>query len=107
LLDNLEKAQLLIAAMKAAVPFEVDLTPALIARLRAEARVSEIARRQFVRDVSYAGDEGGVLLHIEPEGADRRVIVSLTHVQVRRTLPFAAGAQAYQKHRIKKLKQQR
>ena len=101
----------LIAAMKAAVPFEVELTPPLRAHLRAENVASDIAPRQLGREISYSGDEdsgdeGGILCHIQPDGSDRRLVVWLTHLQVRRTLPFAAAALEYQKHRVKKLKKQ-
>ena len=106
MLDNPEKTLDLIAAMKSAVPFEVELTPSLLARVRSEAGVGEIAPRGVVREVSYAGDEGGVLLHIDSERAHGSVVVSLTHVLVGRRLPFAPAAQAYQKHRIKKLRRQ-
>ena len=59
-----------------------------------------------MREVSYAGDEGGILCHIEPDEMAKRLLVSLTHLHVRRTLPFAAAVLDYQKHRIKKLKKQ-
>ena len=74
--------------MGAALPFEVNLAPSLLARL------GETEPRRLVRDVSYAGDAGGVLLHTEAEGAHRRVLVSLTHVRIRGTLPFATAALA-------------
>ena len=106
MLDKLEKTLDLIAEMKAAVPFEVELTPALLARLRAENVAADIASRRFVRKLSYAADAGGVLCNIEPEGSEKRVIVSLTHVQIRRTFPFSTAALDYQKHRIKELKKQ-
>jgi hypothetical protein len=61
---------------------------------------------ETVTDVSYACDEGGIMCHIKPSNADSMVVVSLTHVRVPRTLPFAAAALAYQKHRVKKLKKQ-
>ena len=32
------------------------------------------------------------------------VVVSLTHLRVHRTLPFATAVLEYQKHRVKKLK---
>ena len=67
----------------------------------------DLAPRQIAREVSYAGDEGGILCHIEPDGSEKRIIVSLTHLQIRRTLPFSAAALDYQKHRVKKLKKQR
>jgi hypothetical protein len=106
MLDKLEKTFELIAALKAAAPFEVELTPELIARLRAEHVAIDLAPRQIVREVSYAGDEGGILCHIEPEEDHERLLVSLTHPRLRRSLPFAAAALDYQKHRIKQLKKQ-
>ena len=106
MLDKLEKTFELIAALKAAAPFEVELTPELIARLRAERAATDLAPRQIVREVSYAGDEGGILCHIEPEEGHERLLVSLTHLRLRRSLPFAAAALDYQKHRINKLKKQ-
>ena len=71
--------------------------PEVIARLRAERVAIDLAPRQIVREVSYAGDEGGILCHIEPEEGHERLLVSL---------PFAAAVLDYQKHRIKKLKKQ-
>ena len=65
MLDKPEKTFDLIAAMRAAVPFEVELTPPLLARLRSDTFASEIAPRQLV--------------------------VSLTHLQICRTLPFEEG----------------
>ena len=44
------------------------------------------------------------MCHILPYDAESVLVVSLTHVRVPRTLPFAAPAIAYQKHRLKKLK---
>lgn len=106
MLDDPHKTRDLIAAMKSAVPFEVELPPSLLARLRSEAALGEIVARGIVRDISYAGDEGGVVLHVAPEHAEARIVVSLTQVLLGRRLPFAAAALAYQKHRIKKLKKQ-
>ena len=70
MLDNPKKTEPLLVALKAAAPFEVELMPALIEHLRAEniAALNEI--RQTVSDVSYAGDEGGIVCHNVP--SDRR-----------------------------------
>ena len=106
MLDKWEKTLDLIAALKAAAPFEVELTPELIAHLRAGRVALDLAPWQMVRDVSYAGDEGGILCAIEPEQDGPRVLVSLTHLRLRRSLPFAAAALDYHKHRVKKLKKQ-
>ena len=106
MLDKPEKTRKLVEILKAAVPFEVELTPPVLAHLRAENVASDIAPRQLVRDVFYAGDEGGIVCHIESDRSENPLIVSLTHLHVRRTLSFAAAVLDYQKHRIKKLKNQ-
>ena len=106
MLDNWEKTHDLLASLKAATPFEVELTPPLIALLLAKAPGFDRQPRQVVRNVSYAGDEGGIVCHIEPDGGREAVVVSLTHLRLRRSLPFAAAVQGYQKHRMKKLKKQ-
>jgi ABC-type enterochelin transport system ATPase subunit len=107
MLDKWEKTLDLIAALKAATPFEAELTPPLIAHLRAERVAFELETRQIVREVSHAGDEGGILCHIEPEDGGKRLLVSLTHLRVDRSLPFSSAVLQYQKHRVKKLKKQR
>ena len=107
MLDKPEKTLELIAALKAAAPFEVELTPPLIAHLRAERVASDLEPRQIVREVSYAGDEGGILCHIEPEDRGERLLVSLTHLRVDRSLPLSLAVLDYQRHRLKKLKKQR
>jgi hypothetical protein len=53
-----------------------------------------------VSNLSYAGDEGGIVCHTEA------LVVSLTHVRVPRAMPLAAAVADYQKHRVKKLKVQ-
>jgi hypothetical protein len=107
MLDDPKKTEPLLVALKAAVPFEVELMPALVEHLRAKniATLNEI--RQTVSDVSYAGDEGGIVCHIVPLGRREALVVSLTHVRMSRTMPLAPAVIDYQKHRVKKLKKQR
>jgi hypothetical protein len=107
MLDNPKKTEPLLVALKAAVPFEVELMPALIEHLRTKniATLNEIP--QTVSDVSYAGDEGGIVCHIVPSDRREALVVSLTHVRMPRTMPLALAVIDYQKHRVKKLKKQR
>ncbi len=107
MLGNPEKTYQLLAALRAAVPFEVELTPAVIAHLRAQQVAVAIKPRHIITEVSYAGDEGGIVCHMAPEEDRGALIVSMTHVQVKRSLPFAAAVLDYQNHRVKKLKKQR
>jgi hypothetical protein len=107
MLDNPEKTARLIVAMKAALPFEVELTSSTIAYLRAQHIAGDVKPKQTIVNVSYAGDEGGILCHLQPEDMENVIIVSLTHVRMHRSLPLAAAVFDYQKHRVKKLKKQR
>ena len=63
MLDKPEKTYQLIAALKAATPFEVELTPSMIAHLRAQRLQVALKPRQIVTEISYAGDEGGNTCH--------------------------------------------
>ena len=108
MLDHPEKTARLLAALKVAAPFEVELIPALINYLRAENLTAAIRSHQTVSDLSYAGDEGGIMCHLSrSDEPGQALVVSLTHVRVSRTMPLAAAIVAYQKHRVKKLKKQR
>ena len=62
--------------------------------------------RQIVSEVSYAGDEGGIICHIVPPDGREVLIVSLTHVRVSPSTPLAAKVFQYQKNRISKLRKQ-
>jgi hypothetical protein len=104
MLDKPEQTCQLLAALKAAVPFEVELTPSLIAHLQAQQVAVAVKPREIVSQISYAGDEGGIVYHIVPKQGRDALIVSLTHVRAHRSLPFAAAVFDYQKHRVKKLK---
>jgi len=66
MLDHPEKTARLLAALKAAVPFEVELVPSLVNYLRAQHVAVADQTQQIVSDLSYAGDEGGIVCHIVP-----------------------------------------
>lgn len=105
MLDKPEKTHELMEILDAAVPFEVALIPDLIEHLaRQQIAIKPI---ETVSIVSYLGDVGGIICHIQPEHAESVVVVSLTHLRVRRKPPFAAAVFDYQKQRVKKLKKQR
>ena len=101
MLDNPEKATKLLTALKAAVPFEVELTEQLVKHLRAHGDAVAVKKHHTVANLSYAGDEGGIVCHMT-----EALVVSLTHVRVSRSMPLAAAVADYQKHRVKKLKKQ-
>ena len=106
MLDRPEKTRQLVAKLKGALPFEVELTPYALAQIRSQRIDRAVEPRQIVSEVSCAGDEGGIVCHLLPKETDNVIILSLTHVRVHRKNPFAAAVFDYQKHRVKKLKKQ-
>jgi hypothetical protein len=106
MLDKPEKTFKLISALEMAVPFEAELSPALIKLLKGQNPTLDPKPRQIVSKISYAGDEGGIVCHLEPGDGRDAVIVSLTHLRLKASLPYAAAILDYQKHRLKKLKKQ-
>jgi hypothetical protein len=105
MLDHPEKTAQLMAALKAAVPFEVSLTPEVVKQLQAE-NVAYPDQTHTVSDLSYAGDEGGIVCHIVPPDEQQALFISLTHVRIPRKMTLATAVVDYQKHRVKKLKKQ-
>ena len=105
MLDNPDKTTKLLAALKAAVPFEVELTEGLVKQLRAQHHAGADQKHHTVSDLSYAGDEGGIVCHIVPPEKREALVVSLTHIRVPRSMPLAAAVVDYQKHRVKKLEE--
>ena len=106
MIDNIEKTNRLLTALERALPFEADMTPELAKALREQHDLVPGGLRCTVSKISYAGDEGGILCHIESLGAQNVVIISLTHLRMLRSMPFAAAVVGYQRHRVKKLKKQ-
>jgi len=106
MLDKPEKTRGLMAILEAAAPFDVALMPDLIEHLARQQKPVVVKPVETVSGVFYLGDEGGIACHIKSKDADRVIVVSLTHVRVSHTLPFASEVLAYQKHRVKKLKKQ-
>jgi hypothetical protein len=106
MLDNPEKTARLLAALKEAAPFEVELAPLVVKQLRADKVAAADQPCQTVSDVSYLGDEGGIVCHIAPPESESAIIISLTHLRVPRSMPLATAVHDYQKHRVKKLRRQ-
>ena len=103
MLDHPEKTARLLTSLKAAAPFEVELAPSLIEHLQAENVADADRAHHVVWDLSYAGDEGGIMCHIVTPGREG-IVISLTYIRVPRTNPFAVEIVNYQKHRVTKIK---
>ena len=107
MLDHPEKTARLLADLKAAAPFEAELARPVFEHLQSENVVEADRGHHTVWDLSYRGDEGGILCHMSrKEETGTALVVSLTYVRVHPSMPLAAAVLAYQKHRVKKLKKQ-
>ena len=107
MLDHPEKTARLLSDLKAAAPFEAELARPMFEHLQSENVIGANRRYHIVWDLSYAGDEGGILCHMSrSEETGTALVVSLTYVRVHPSMPLAAAVLAYQKHRVKKLKKQ-
>jgi hypothetical protein len=106
MLDDPEQTERLLAALKATLPFEAQISPEALQQLRGRDGGSVWTARQTVRAVSYLGDMGGIACHLQPPEAQEVAVISLTHIRVPPSLPVAAQVARYQKHRLKTLRRQ-
>jgi len=108
MIDDLEKTNLLLENLKTVVPFETRLSQRLIRMLAERSPEMPIPERCQVIDVIYSGDEGGIICCLDIGGPHTKnaLLVSITHLGFYRNTPLSREIDAYQRHRIKKLKQQ-
>jgi hypothetical protein len=106
MIDNPRKTARLLTSLKAAVPFKVEFVPSLATYLRAQHLAIADQTQHIVSNLSYAGDEGGIVCHITPPDQEQALVVSLTQVRVPRDMPLAAAVADYHNHRVKRLKKQ-
>ena len=107
MLDRPERSARLLATLKAALPFEVELLPATLARMRERSPDVPISAREMVFEVADEPSHGGIICLIRPHGTDSLVATSLTHVRVLPPAPFARAVAAYQRHRRKNIRRKR
>lgn len=109
MIDDPEKADILLEKLKKSLPIETRLNQRLIRALAQKSPETSIPSKCNVVDVFYAGDEGGVLCCLDIGGSETEAahIVSITHLSFDRSnTPLASEIDSYQRHRIKKLKKQ-
>jgi len=68
-----------------------------LAHFKPKMLLISIRRIAPVSDLTYAGDEGGILCHIVPRDEQQALFISLTHVRMPRKMPLAGGG-----HRLSK-----
>jgi hypothetical protein len=108
MIDDLQKADRLMAMLKFSLPIQTNIPRYLEKSLGERSPNIPIPRQCNVIDVVYSGDEGGILCCLDIGGANTPVahLVSITHLAFNRNIPLAREIEAYQRHRNKKLKRQ-
>jgi hypothetical protein len=105
MIDNPDQVERLLAKLRQALPLAAQMTPRLLATLHDRTPGSHPTRACRITAVDYAGDEGGIVCHLEADrAADEVVVVSITHLDFGARLPLAREITAYQKHRIRRLR---
>lgn len=108
MIDDPDRADVLISKLRSALPIDVGLTTALHRLLATRSPEMPIPTKCRIIDVMYFGDEGGVTCRLDIGGPETKTpyIVSITHLLADRRSPLFREIDAYQRRRTKKLKRQ-
>ena len=87
---------------------ETRLTQNLKVTLAKQSSDIEIPDRCNITSIFYTGEEGGIVCGLDIGGPQTKTpfFVSITHLVFDRRIPLFRQIDAYQRHRIKKLKRQ-
>ncbi len=107
MIDIPDKTEALIARLEAALPVRARPTPEVLKTLRQQSPEPRFPRHCDITNIYYAGDEGGILCTLDFGLHDSKEvhIVSITHLRIGGNAPLSRAVVAYQRHRVKKLKQ--
>jgi hypothetical protein len=106
MIDNPEKVNSLIARLESRLPLRARIPPPLTDSLRERSPEMIVPPECNVAAIHYAGDEGGILcaLDFEDDATKEVHIVSITNLAFHRSEPYARDIEAYQRHRLKKIR---
>ena len=105
MIDEPFRTARLLERLEDALPLPAIL-PGGLRKVLGEQMGAAVPERCEIVSVSYAGDEGGIMCHLEAggEATNRVFVVSLTLVFFDPRAPLARELNAYTKHRLKRLK---
>ena len=108
MIDDPRKTDLLLSMLTEALPIEAHISQYLASELMDKKPDVAIPKKCNVTKVFYTGDMGGILCGLDIGGAETKTahVVSITHLTFDRRVPLSREIEAYQRHRIKKLKLQ-
>jgi hypothetical protein len=108
MIDDPWKTDLLISMLKESLPLEANITHYLTGALMEKSPDMAVPKKCSVTSVFYTGDMGRILCGLDMGGTETNYahVVSITHLAFDRRAPVSREIDAYQRHRIKKLKKQ-
>ena len=108
MIDDPEKTDRLVAELKMSLPVETRLSQILMRAIVKQTPDLLVPDSCNVVSIFYMGDEGGIVCGLDIGGPDTKTpyIVSITHLNFDRRMSLFRQIDAYQRHRIKRLKQQ-
>ena len=108
MIDDPGKTDRLTAEIEASLPLKTRLSPSVKRTLAKQSPESTIPDKCMVTKIFYMGDEGGIVCSLDIGGPDTKTpfILSITHLIFDRRCPVFRQIEAYQRHRVKKLKRQ-
>jgi hypothetical protein len=107
MIDDPGKTDLLISTLRESLPIQANITPCLSDALISRSPDITIPKKCNVVSIFYTGDMGGILCALDIGGVETKTphVVSITHLTFDRRVPLSREIEAYQRHRIKTLKQ--
>ena len=107
MIDDSKKAQELIEQMKKHLPLPIYAGNMLLHMLQKKGVQVKFKQRLRIKDVFYAGDDGGIVCALDGLASDQAAYVcSLTHLKVADDTPLKEEIQEYQRERTHKLEQE-
>lgn len=108
MIENQEKTKQLITAMAEGPVLTAKLSPELKAVMRKKDPTAVVPDTCTIGDIIYTGEEGGITCKLDfgQENEKAVFLASITHLIFDRRCPLYRQINAYQKHRVKKLKKQ-
>lgn len=104
MIDNYEQAIALMEKMRDCLPIPTKITPESGQILREQGSVFSRDHIFTIKDVYYAGDEGGILCVIQPGDEEEiKHFFSLTHLRIQDDHPLAEEIKNYQRKRVMRL----
>lgn len=107
MIDDTEATGRLQAQIEAALPLPARPTPELLDMLRQQKPTMKLAPACRIVALSYAGDDGGIVCKLDfgEDETGHVAFVSITHLRFDPRLPMARAIEAYQRRRVKRLRQ--